>query len=154
MNINSIVAIVRESQRSVLSRILLAVVFAGSLWAIAAVCIHFQTSRSTCAMLLVLALLAVATLGDAGLALFCSLSAIVALSRFTVDKALPLGNLESIVTIGTMALTALTGSQMAVRAQRRAEEAERRREEMEKLNRFGGFLLGAKHGCGSGDSRS
>ena len=72
-----------------------------------------------------------------------SLAAILALSRFSVDKALPLNTVEGVVTIGAMALTAFTGSQMAVRAQRRAEEAELRREEMEKLNQFGSFLLGA-----------
>ena len=61
MNINSIVAIVRDTRRSTTSRILLTVLFAVVMLGIAAVCIHFQTSRSTCSLLLGLTLLAIAT---------------------------------------------------------------------------------------------
>ena len=63
MNINSIVAIVRDTRRSAASRLLLTVVFATVLWGISVLCLHFGTSRSTCSMLLLLTLLAIATLG-------------------------------------------------------------------------------------------
>ena len=42
-----------------------------------------------------------------------------------------------------MALTALIGSQLSVRAQRLAQEAIHRREEMERLNELGSVLLAA-----------
>ena len=42
-----------------------------------------------------------------------------------------------------MTLTALTGSQLSARAEKRAQEAIRRREDMERLQQLGSVLLAA-----------
>lgn len=112
------------------------------IWFIAAVCEKLGSNRSTPAMLLLLAVLAIATLGDRLLALLSSVAAALAFSYYFVDqtgaRAL---NYQTGITLATMVLTAFTGTHLAVRAQQRAEEAIRRREEMERLNRLGRVLL-------------
>lgn len=112
------------------------------IWSIAAVCEKLGSNRSTPAMLLLLAVLAIATLGDRVLALFSSIAAGVAFSYYFVDqtgaRAL---NVQTALTLVTIVLTALIGSHLALRAQQRAQEAIRRREEMERLNELGKALL-------------
>jgi len=96
------------------------------------------------AMMLLLEVLAIATLGDWILALLSSTVASLAFSYYFIEEAgnFRLSTLEGFVTFGAMALTALTGSRLSVLAQRRAQEAIRRREEMERLNQLGRVLLG------------
>ena len=52
--------------------------------------------------------------------------------------------MDGAVTFLAHARTALTGSQLSIRAQRRAQEAIRRREEMERLHQLASVLLSAR----------
>jgi two-component system sensor histidine kinase KdpD len=115
------------------------------LWAVAWTCFQFKTNRSTASALEILAVLGIATLGDSALALLSSLVASLAFSYYFVDQinSFAITTPQGAVTLATMALTALTGSQLAIRAQRRADEAIRRRLEMERLHALGTALLGA-----------
>lgn len=97
------------------------------------------------AMMLLLEVLAIATLGNWILALLSSTVASLVFSFYFIEEATSfrLTTIEGAVTFGVMALTALTGSRLAVRAQQRAQEAILRREEMERLNQLGRVLLAA-----------
>jgi two-component system sensor histidine kinase KdpD len=115
------------------------------IWAIADVCEKLGSNRSTPAMLLLLFVLAIATLGDQALALLSSIAASLAFSYYFVDQtgARALSSIQTLFTLATMVLTAFTGSHLALRAQQRAQEAIRRRKEMERLNELSRVLLGA-----------
>jgi len=118
-----------------------AVRFAGSalvLWGTARVCVFFEANRVIAAMMLLLEVLAIATLGDWILALLSSMVASFAFSFYFIEEAASfrLTTLEGAVTFGAMALTALTGSRLSIRAQHRAQE-------MERLNQLGRVLLAA-----------
>jgi two-component system sensor histidine kinase KdpD len=115
------------------------------IWLIAAVCEKLGSNRSTSAMLLLLAVLAIATLGDRVLALIASVAASLAFTYYFVDQTgnRAISNVQSVITLATMVLTAFTGSHLALRAQQRAREAIRRREEMERLNQLGRVLIAA-----------
>jgi two-component system sensor histidine kinase KdpD len=124
--------------------------FGGSavlLWTTAKVCSSLGSNRATSAMLLLLEVLAIATLRNWILALLSSTIASLAFSYFFVDDvgSFRLTTIEGVITFGAMALTAFTGSRLAIQAQRRAAEANRRREEMERLNQLGRVLLKADH---------
>jgi len=115
------------------------------LWSTARLCSYLGSNRTTGAMVLLLEVLAIATLGDWILALLSSTVATFAFSYYSIE---PIGSFrlstpQSVVTFMTMALTALTGSRLSVRAQRRAQEAIHRREEMDRLNQLGRVLLAA-----------
>jgi two-component system sensor histidine kinase KdpD len=125
-----------------------AAVFAGSailFWSTARVSSYVGSNRATAAMLLLLEVLAIATLGDWVLALLASTAASLAFSFYFVDDvgSFRLTTVEGVVTFAAMVLTAFMGSRLSIRAQRRAAEAERRRSEMERLNQFGRVLLSA-----------
>jgi two-component system sensor histidine kinase KdpD len=96
-------------------------------------------------MLLLLSVLMIATRGNSMLALLASVSASLAFSWYFVDVvgSLAITTIQGGITFATMVLTALTGSQLAIRAERRTQEAVRRREEMERLQQLGGVLLAA-----------
>jgi two-component system sensor histidine kinase KdpD len=96
-------------------------------------------------MMLLLAVLAISTLGDSALALLTSIAASLSFSYYFVDQvnSFAITTVQGGITFAAMALTALTGSRLAIRAARRAEEAIRRREEMERLQQLGGVLLAA-----------
>jgi two-component system, OmpR family, sensor histidine kinase KdpD len=118
-----------------------AVRFAGAalvLWGTAWVCVFLGANRVIAAMMLLLEVLAIATLGDWILALSTSIVASFAFSYYFIELAASfrLTTLEGAVTFGAMALTALTGSRLSIRAQRRAQE-------MERLNQLGRVLLAA-----------
>jgi two-component system sensor histidine kinase KdpD len=117
------------------------------LWGTARTCNYFGSNRATAAMMLLLEILAVATLGDWVLGLLSSTMASLAFSFFFIDDvgSFRLTTTEGIVTFGAMVLTAFTGSRLSVRAQGRAGEADRRRAEMERLNQLGRVLLSADH---------
>lgn len=119
--------------------------FALLMWATARVCRLFGATRSTAAMLLLLEVLGIATLGDPILALISSAIASFTLSRYLSE---PIGSLHLTtardgVSFAAMALTALIVSQLSIRTQRRMREAIDRREEMERLHQFGSVLIAA-----------
>src|ERR1700683_828491 len=115
------------------------------LWGTARVFVVLDANRVIAAMLLLLEVLAIATLGDWILALLASIVASLAFSFYFIEDAVGfrLSTIEGAVTFAAMALTALTGSRLSVLAQRRAREAIVRREEMERLNQLGRVLLAA-----------
>ncbi len=114
-------------------------------WSTAALCYSVPTNRSIASMILVLEVLAVAALGDWLLALLTSTAAALGFSWYFVDNtgSFRITTWEGALTLGTMAFTALTGSFLSLRADRRAQEAIRRREEMERLQQLGTALLSA-----------
>ncbi|MGD1071772.1 MAG: ATP-binding protein [Bryobacteraceae bacterium] len=113
-------------------------------WATALACYHLQTNRSIASMALVLEVLAVAAWGDWMLAVLTSASASLAFSYYFVNAlGFRITSYEGAITFSMMVITALTGSQLAIRAHRRAAEAIRRREEMERLQQLGNALLAA-----------
>jgi len=125
-----------------------AVQFAGStvlLWGTARLGSFLGSNRTTAAMMLLLEVLAIATVGDWILALLSSSVASVAFSYYFIEVpgSYRLTSVEGVVTFAALALTALTGSRLSVRAQRRAQEAIHRREEMDRLNQLGRVLLSA-----------
>jgi len=124
--------------------IILLPVFTLLLWGVGTICFRLGSNRSTASMLLVLSVLGIATIGDSALALLSALAASLIFSWYFVDQAqsLAVTTTGGAITLATMTLTALTGSQLSIRAQRRAEEAIRRREEMERLHGVGTALLG------------
>ena len=125
-----------------------AVQFAGSamlLWGTAKLSGFLGANRVTAAMMLLLEVLAIATLGDWILALLASTVASLAFSYYFIEVAgsYRLTSVDGVVTFAALALTALTGSRLSVLAQRRAHEAVHRREEVERLNQLGRVLLAA-----------
>jgi two-component system, OmpR family, sensor histidine kinase KdpD len=104
-----------------------------------------KLNGATAAMLLLLEIFAIGTLGDSLLALVSSAAASLVFSFFFLESSgsLRVTTFESAVTFSAMALTALTGSQLSIQAHRRMGEAIRRREEMERLNQLGRVLLAA-----------
>jgi two-component system, OmpR family, sensor histidine kinase KdpD len=115
------------------------------LWGTAGLCDFFAANAVTAAMLLLLEILAFAALGDRVLALSASMIASLAFSYYFIDTfgSFRLTTLEGTVTFLVMVLTAVAGTQLSIRAQKRALEAIRRREEMERLNQLGRVLLAA-----------
>src|SRR5580698_1262618 len=113
------------------------------LWGTARASGFLEANRVITAMMLLLEVLAIATLGDWILALLSSMVASLAFSFYFIDEAgsFRLTTIEGSATFAAMALTALTGSRLSVLAQRRAREAIVRREEMERLNQLGRVLL-------------
>jgi len=94
------------------------------------------------AILLLLGVLAIATLGDRVLAIATSLAASISFSYYFIDRADSLtSTTECAVTFAGMLITALTGSQLSLGIQTRAAESERRRGEMERLQKLGAVLL-------------
>src|ERR1019366_9202909 len=112
--------------------------------AIPLVCFVLKANRATAAMLTLLAMLAVATLGDWVLALVTSSSGILAFTWYFVDERGQISTPEGVVTFATMALTTLTGTLLALRAQQRTEEAELRRGQLERMTQMGQQLVGSQ----------
>jgi len=135
--------LVRVKFRTLLSTALRAGMAAGLSWGITVFCFALNTNRSVVSMALVLEVLAIATLGDWLLAVLTSVCASLAFSWYFVDStgSLQISSVEGAVTFSMFLITGLTGSHLAIRAQRRAEEAIRRREEMERLQQLGNVLL-------------
>ena len=117
-----------------------------AVWATARVVFQFLPRQdAVAAMLLLLCVLAIATLGDRVLAVTTSLAASISFSYYFIDNAssFAITSTEGAVTFVGMLITALTGSQLSLRVQTRAAESERRRAEMERLQRLGVVLLTA-----------
>jgi two-component system, OmpR family, sensor histidine kinase KdpD len=114
-----------------------------AVWAIARVVFWlFPSQDAVAAMLLLLCVLAIATLGDRVLAVATSLAASISFSYYFIDSAsFSINSPEGAVAFVGMLVTALTGSQLSLGIQTRAAESERRRGEMEKLQQLGTVLL-------------
>lgn len=116
-------------------------------WETALALSSLHTNRSVSSLVLLLEVLSIAALGDWVLAILTAIGASMAFSWFFIDSvnSFQISSLEGGITFSTMLVTALTGSQLAIRAQRRAAEAIRRREEMERLHQLGNVLLGSNN---------
>jgi len=116
-------------------------------WVIAEACFALDASRSTASMMILLGVLAIATLGDWVPAMICCGTGSLAYSYFFVDEVFSfrITSVDGAVTFMALLVTALTASQLSLRAQRRASEAERRREEMERLHQLASVLLSARN---------
>jgi two-component system sensor histidine kinase KdpD len=115
-----------------------------AIWAVARIVFQFLPHQdAVAAMLLLLCVLAVATVGDRVLAVATSVAASLSFSYYFIDAvgSLRITSPEGAVTFAAMVITALTGSHLSVRSQLRAEEAERHRGEMERLQQLGAALL-------------
>lgn len=116
------------------------------IWAVTRVAFLFLPDEDAiAAMLLLLSVLAIATLGDRALALAASLAASVSFSYYFIGspESFTLGSPKGAVTFVGMLIAALTGSHLSLASQKRAAEGERRRSEMEWLQRLGAILLTA-----------
>ena len=114
------------------------------MWAVARVVFQFLPQEdAVAAMVLLLCVLAVATLGDRVLAVVSSVAASLSFSYYFIDAvgSLRITSAEGAVTFAGMLITAITGSHLSVRVQIRAAESERRRSEMERLQQLGAALL-------------
>ncbi len=119
-------------------------VLAGVLtWGTAVLCQHLDFNRSIASMVLLLEVLAVAARGEWLLAVLTSAVASMAFNYYFVDSvdSFRITSRDGAITFSMMLITALTGSRLAIQAQRRAAEAIRRREEMERLQQLGNVLL-------------
>lgn len=117
-----------------------------ALWGSAWLLSMLGMTRSTAAMILLLEVLAIATRGDWILALLSSSAASLVFSFYFIEHlrtAQYSTAIQGIMGFAAMALTAIIGSRLSVRAQQRASEAITRREEMERLNQLGRVLLSA-----------
>lgn len=114
-----------------------------ALWGIAEACFVLGANRSTASMMLLLAVLGLATLGDWFIALAASVVGSLSFSFYYVEAAgsFRITTAQGAITFGAMFLTAMIGSQLSLRAQRRALEAVTRRNEMERLHQLGTILL-------------
>ena len=115
-----------------------------AMWTVAKTVAQFLPNEDgVAASVLLLCVLAVATVGDRTLAVAVSVAASLSFSYYFIDSvgSLQITSVEGAVSFVAMVITAVTGSQLAVRAQFRAAEAERRRGEMERLQQLGTSLL-------------
>jgi two-component system sensor histidine kinase KdpD len=122
-------------------------IVAGSLlWFAGALCRRLDWNRTTTALLLLLAVLALATLRDRLLAIFAAFLASVALEYYFIEHP---GHYQISPARGgfmflSMLVTASVASELSIRGYRRAREAEARREEMGRLQIFSARLMGAQ----------
>src|SRR6185437_10166161 len=104
-------------------RLVRVVVCVTAIWEIAAADYHLLPENdAVAAMILLLGVLAVAALGDPFLAIATSISASLSFSYYFVESvgSLRITSMEGAVAFATMLITAMAGSQMAVRIQVRA----------------------------------
>jgi two-component system, OmpR family, sensor histidine kinase KdpD len=126
------------------SRLFRVAACAAAVWVVARVVFWlFPGQDAIAAMLLLLCVLAIATLGDRVLAVATSLAASISFSYFFIDttNSFSINSTEGAVAFVGMLVTALTGSQLSLGIQTRAAESERRRGEMQKLQQLGAILL-------------
>jgi two-component system, OmpR family, sensor histidine kinase KdpD len=115
-----------------------------AMWAVARIVFVFLPREDAiAAMILLLCVLAAATLGDRVLAVAGSVAASLSFNYYYIGPvySLHITSAEDAVNVGVFIIVALTGSHLSIRAQLRAEESERRRREMERLQQLGAALL-------------
>ncbi len=129
--------------RPLLWRLVRIAAASGLTWLTTALSSGFGLNRTIISMALLVEILAVATLGDWLLSVTTSTVASLAFSWYFIEAidSFRITTLEGAVTFSAMVITALTVSQLALRARRRADEAIQRRAEMEQLQRFGAALM-------------
>src|SRR5689334_23078767 len=89
------------------------------------VCLKLQPLPDTTGFLLLLSILVTATLGDMLVAILVSLAADLAYSWFLPpNNSFEIDGFSSWIALTAFLLTAVIGSQLSIRAQRRAREAE------------------------------
>jgi two-component system sensor histidine kinase KdpD len=131
-------------------RIARIVVTSSALWFAGAICRALEWNRTTTALLLLLGVLAFATLRDRVLAVAGAIVASLSLEHFFIADAgeyyqyYQLSRLRAICMFATMLITASVASELSIRGYRRAREAEARREEMGRLQIFSASLMGAQ----------
>lgn len=114
----------------------------GLLSVVTLVCSETDPLPDTTAFLLLICILAIATLGDMPVAVVLSLIADLAYSWFLPPaNSFAIEGLASWIALTVFLATAVIGSQLSVRAQRRAREAEDRNQEMERIHALGRALL-------------
>jgi two-component system sensor histidine kinase KdpD len=106
------------------------------------VCLQAQPLPDTTAFLLLLCILVIATMGDMPVAIAMSLAAdMVYLWFLPPNNSFVIDGGTSWVALVAFLLTAIIGSQLSIRAQRRAWEAEDRNLEMQRMHSLGQALL-------------
>jgi two-component system, OmpR family, sensor histidine kinase KdpD len=112
------------------------------LLAVSLICQKTQPLPDTTAFLLLLCILSIATLGDMLVAIVLSLAADVSYLWFLPpDNSFAIDGFSSWIALAAFLATAVIGSQLSIRAQRRASEAEDRNLEMERIHALGRALL-------------
>jgi two-component system sensor histidine kinase KdpD len=117
-----------------------------AIWAVARIALQFLPRQDeVAAMLLLLCVLAVATLADRPLAVAASLAAGLSFNYYFIypPYSFRLTSVEDTVSFCVFIVVALVGSHLSLRSQLRAIEVERRRGEMTRLHRLGAALLAA-----------
>jgi len=117
---------------------------AAAMWGVARIVFQVAPGEDqTAAMVLLLCVLAVATLADRILAVTASLAASLSFSYFFINPiyTFRIETTKDAITFGVFIVVALTGSHLSIRARRRAEEIERRRGEMARLQQLGAALI-------------
>jgi two-component system sensor histidine kinase KdpD len=115
-----------------------------AMWAVARVVFQFLPHEDVvAAMLLLLCVLALATVGDRVLALAGSVAASLSFNYYYIGPvySLRITSVQDAVNVSVFIIVALTGSHLSIRAQLRARESEHRRREMERLQKLGAALL-------------
>jgi len=106
------------------------------------ICLKTQPLPDTAAFLLLLCILSIATLGDMPVAILSSMAADFAYLWFLPpNNSFVIDGYSSWVALLAFLATAVIGSQISIRAQRRAREAEERNQEMDRLHALGRALL-------------
>ncbi len=112
------------------------------LLAVSLVCQKTEPLPDTAAFLLLLCILCIATLGDMLVAIVLSLVADIAYLWFLPpDNSFAIEGFSSWIALAAFLATAVIGSQLSIRAQRRAREAEDRNQEMDRIHALGRALL-------------
>ncbi len=113
-------------------------------WLVARLVFLFMPTQDVvAAMLLLLAVLAMATLADRVLAVATSLTAGLCFSYYFIypSNSFTIQSTEDAVSFATFLIAAISGSHLSIRAELRAEESERRRREMAQLQELGSVLV-------------
>lgn len=112
------------------------------LLAVSFVCQKAEPLPDTTAFLLLLCILTIATLGDMLVAILLSLVADVSYSWFLPpSNSFAIDGISAWIALAVFLATAVIGSQLSIRAQRRAREAEDRNLEMDRIHALGRALL-------------
>lgn len=121
--------------------------------AVTLVCEKTDPLPDTIAFLLLICILAIATLGDMLVAVVLSLAADLAYSWFLPPAdSFAIEGPASWIALATFLATAVIGSQLSVWAQRRAREAEDRNQEMQRIHALGRALLAHDTVSATGDA--
>src|SRR5579872_2846745 len=129
--------------------------FAGLLLllAVSVVCQKTEPLPDTTAFLLLLCILSIATLGDMLVAIVLSLVADVSYLWFLPpSNSFAIDGVSSWIALAAFLATAVIGSQLSIRAQRRAREAEDRNLEMDRIHALGRALLAHDRLSETGDT--